>query len=219
MYEDILVATDGSDIAKRAAESAISLAGTLEATVHAVSVTNRGGDRRLEGCKERVTAVAETATEADCEVETIVLEGRSSSTILAVAGEIDADLIVVGTHGRTGLRQTIIESVALEVIWDVRRPVLTVGPDMDPLSGVDGVLLATNGCRGPPGRPTTPSGSATPVGPTSAPSTWSTWGRQKTGAASNSKNTAGERYKPSSTGQRSVASRRRGRSLTGTPTR
>ena len=56
-----------------------------------------------------------------------------------------------GTHGRTGLRQTIIGSVALEVIRDARRPVLTVGPDMDPLSEVDDVLLATNGWSGSAG--------------------------------------------------------------------
>ncbi len=151
MYEHVLVATDGSDVATRAAETAIALASTLEATVHAVSVTKRGGDRRLETCTERARATAETAIEAGCEAETIVREGRPSSTILAVAEEIDADLIVMGTHGRTGLRQTIIGSVALEVIRDARRPVLTVGPDVEPRSEATAVLLATNGWSGSAG--------------------------------------------------------------------
>ena len=151
MYEDVLVATDGSDVAANAAESAIALASTLEATVHAVSVAKRSGGRGLETCKEHARAVAREAADAGCETETVVRKGRPSSELTAYAEEADVDLIVMGTHGRTGLRQTILGSVALEVVRESRRPVLTVGPDVDSLADLEDVLLATNGWSGSEG--------------------------------------------------------------------
>jgi nucleotide-binding universal stress UspA family protein len=51
--------------------------------------------------------------------------GRTlAATILADASEFDADLIVIGTHGRKGLRRAIAGSVAEGVIRDSRIPVL-----------------------------------------------------------------------------------------------
>lgn len=57
-------------------------------------------------------------------------------TILAAAEEVGADLIVIGTHGRTGLRRGLLGSVAERVVRGARCPVLTVRieGDCDPLS-------------------------------------------------------------------------------------
>ena len=56
----------------------------------------------------------------------LVEEGDPALKILQVAGEINADLIVMGTHGRTGLGRILMGSVAEEVVRRAVCPVLTV---------------------------------------------------------------------------------------------
>jgi nucleotide-binding universal stress UspA family protein len=60
--------------------------------------------------------------------------GEPGSTILAVAEEIGADLIVMGTHGRTGLRRLLMGSVAEHVVRHASCPVLTVRTPVEMLS-------------------------------------------------------------------------------------
>lgn len=59
-------------------------------------------------------------------VETILVEGNASQQILRVAAEHHCDLIVLGTHGRTGLSRVLLGSVAEEVIRHSLLPVLTL---------------------------------------------------------------------------------------------
>lgn len=56
----------------------------------------------------------------------LIREGVARSTILEVAGEVGADLIVMGTHGHTGLTHVLFGSVAEHVVRHSRIPVLTV---------------------------------------------------------------------------------------------
>ncbi|ADD07354.1 UspA domain protein (plasmid) [Natrialba magadii ATCC 43099] len=154
-YNDILIATDGSDVATDAATAGIALAETLSASVHALSVVEegRGSDDRRKRREAYAKEVATRASEAGLESAAVVRAGRPASTVLEHADEVDADLIVVGTHGRTGLRQALLGSVALEVIRDARRPVLTVGAGAEgPVhladGDVDDVCLATDGLTG-----------------------------------------------------------------------
>ncbi|MDQ2052572.1 universal stress protein [Natronolimnohabitans sp. A-GB9] len=152
MYDDVLIATDGSDVATDAATAGISLARTLEATVHALSVAeDRRGDetKRHERREADAESVASRALEAGCSADAVVRSGRPATEILAYADEADVDAIVVGTHGRTGLRQALLGSVALEVIREARRPVLTVGVDGSwDDDRIDDVCLATDGSTG-----------------------------------------------------------------------
>lgn len=167
MYDSVLIATDGSDVAEQAATLGISLAEALEGTVHALSVVANGeNDASTAPARSETAAesVVDRATEAGCDARAVVREGRPANEILATADEIDANLLVVGTHGRTGLRQTFFGSVALEVIRDARQPVISVGPDtytaaetgseVDEAGGIQGtapfeeVLLATDGWPG-----------------------------------------------------------------------
>lgn len=57
---------------------------------------------------------------------TLLREGSPRSVILEVAAEVDADLIVMGTHGRTGLAHVFFGSVAEHVVRHSKVPVLTV---------------------------------------------------------------------------------------------
>jgi nucleotide-binding universal stress UspA family protein len=59
-------------------------------------------------------------------VERAVREGPSTQAILEAAAEFRADLIVMGTHGRTGFRRLVLGSVTEEVLRKAPCPVLTV---------------------------------------------------------------------------------------------
>ena len=59
-------------------------------------------------------------------VETILVEGKASQQILRVAEEQHCDLIILGTHGRTGLSRVLLGSVAEDVVRHSRFPVLTL---------------------------------------------------------------------------------------------
>jgi nucleotide-binding universal stress UspA family protein len=59
-------------------------------------------------------------------VETRLMEGEPASAIVAMAREMGADLIVIGSHGRTGLDRLLMGSVAEHVVRKASCPVLTV---------------------------------------------------------------------------------------------
>src|SRR5579884_2462380 len=65
--------------------------------------------------------------------------GDPATKILEVAGEIDADLIVMGTHGRTGLRRLLMGSVAERIVRTASCPVLTVRSPAMVLSPLEGL--------------------------------------------------------------------------------
>ncbi len=88
--------------------------------------------RYWEGAREEAEAqIAKLAAEARLEnlkVRSRVDKGRAADQILQAAVEEEAGLVVVGTAGRSGLRQVFIGSVADEVLRRAPCPVLTVGP-------------------------------------------------------------------------------------------
>jgi nucleotide-binding universal stress UspA family protein len=138
MYDDVLLAVDGSEGSKRAADEAIAQAATHGAALHVVSVVDAttadvgstGGDvlRALE--REQQAAVdeaVERARAADVPtVEASVLSGVPASAIVEYAADRDVDLVVVGTHGRTGIEHVVLGSVAERVVRTADAPVLVV---------------------------------------------------------------------------------------------
>lgn len=76
---------------------------------------------RVEAQQEMAKASSRTPG-----ARTLIREGTPRSTILDVAGEIGADMIVMGTHGRTGLTHVFFGSVAEHVVRHSPIPVLTV---------------------------------------------------------------------------------------------
>ncbi|WP_306060621.1 universal stress protein [Natronococcus wangiae] len=154
MYQDILVATDGSDIATTAAEQGLAVAQTLGATVHAVSVVEHGehgGPDDAERARHRqfVETVEADAVDRGVSVVTSVRTGQPSRELLGYVDEQGIDLLVLGTHGRTGIRRWLMGSVATAVVREARCPVLTVNASV---TGVprdfDDVLIATDGRPG-----------------------------------------------------------------------
>jgi nucleotide-binding universal stress UspA family protein len=64
----------------------------------------------------------------DVPVETHVVQGVAASAIVTVAEKCQADLIVMGTHGRSGLSRMVLGSVAESVMRQAHCPVMTVKP-------------------------------------------------------------------------------------------
>jgi nucleotide-binding universal stress UspA family protein len=76
------------------------------------------------GLKKELDAVA--ANIKDVPVETRLVEGEPADAIVELAREADASLIVIGSHGRTGLSRLLMGSVAEHVVRKAACPVLTV---------------------------------------------------------------------------------------------
>lgn len=135
----VLVATDGSEVSLRAGRYAARLAEALGAKLFALYVvdehlTFRSGVyygefiRRLsEDGREATGKVRALAEEAGVEFEELIVLGRPDRTIVAVAEEIRADPIVLGSEGTSKVEHALIGSVSEEVLRNANRTVLVVG--------------------------------------------------------------------------------------------
>jgi len=142
MFQRILCATDFSDTAEAAWGVACDLARTHRSElvlVHAftelpvypevavISVQRIWEEQRLwvqQALDQRVAAAVARGLTASAVLET----GSAPETIVDTAIEGRADLIVIGTHGRTGLTRLVIGSVAERVVRIAPCPVLVVKP-------------------------------------------------------------------------------------------
>jgi len=73
-----------------------------------------------------VDQVRSMAEGLDVPVECHVRQGDAAATLLALAEETEADLLVMGSHGRTGLRRLLMGSVVSDLLHSTQRPVLVV---------------------------------------------------------------------------------------------
>jgi len=140
MYETVLFPTDGSEAANEAASHAIDLADNHDAALHVLYVVDHervsqmapklGSDHikgTLQEEGERITdTVADAASSAGLDTVVSIREGAPGETITNYADDIDADTIVMGTNGRTGMDRLLMGSVAERVIQNTELPVMTV---------------------------------------------------------------------------------------------
>ncbi|QIO23414.1 universal stress protein [Haloarcula sp. JP-L23] len=161
MYDTILVPTDGSDHALRAATHGAYLADLFDASIHlltAVDVDAASGPFSVGGVDDefiaRLKAQAESAVDATesvvANVETVrreVLTGRPSDVILDYVTSHDIDVVAMGTHGRSGLTRVLTGSVAERVLRRSPVPVLSVRATEETQvgEGYDEVLIPTDG--------------------------------------------------------------------------
>lgn len=135
MYNNILVPTDGSQGAKAALEHGIEIASKWDSTLHTLYVVDarltRSGPLletlRDEG-RKAVRDVEVTGTQAGLTVVTEIVEGNPHEEILDYVTEHSIDMVIMGTHGRTGLDRVVMGSVTERVVRRSPVPVLTVRP-------------------------------------------------------------------------------------------
>lgn len=147
MYERILIPTDGSDVAEVAVEHALDLAERYDAEVHALYVVDTDAvayglgteqvDRLRQGNFEGMTELRENAEEATGYIRERGSErglsvtehtsgGRPHKLIADYAEDNDVDLIVMGSHGRAGVRRALLGSVTERTLRSTNVPVLVV---------------------------------------------------------------------------------------------
>ncbi|MFB6134258.1 MAG: universal stress protein [Halanaeroarchaeum sp.] len=157
-YETILVPVDGSDCSLRAAEEARTIAEAYDAAVELLSVVDvrsYGLSTPEAGMPTAAVeeALVEHAEDALDDAEA-VLEGRSVESevrhgvpveaVVEYAEEVAADLVVMGTHGHTGMERIALGSVAEGVLREAPAPVVTVREDVE-RERYDRILVPTDG--------------------------------------------------------------------------
>ena len=139
MYRHILIPTDGSKLAEHGVTHGLALAKSLGAKVSVIFVVEPFSEmtgRFIEAVatyaelrKEQATSVldhaANGAKEAGVPCETIQVEnGQPHQAIIATAEDKGCDLIVMSSHGRSGLSVLLIGSVTNKVLTQAKIPVL-----------------------------------------------------------------------------------------------
>src|SRR5262249_4008791 len=147
MYQRILIATDGSELADKAVAHGIALARELKVPICVVTVTeswsafelaqmSRMGDRNPLGRYEEMAAAAASnilgkagelakAQGVTCEL-VHVQDRRPAEGIIAAAKDKACDLIVMASHGYRGLNRLLLGSQAYEVLTHSKVPALIV---------------------------------------------------------------------------------------------
>lgn len=138
MYDNVLVPTDGSEGMGGVLDHAGKLAEIHDATIHTLYVANTAAlsDLPMESSWEGVSsalrkqgerAIAEVEEEIENRpVETAIVDGSPAREIINYTENEDCDVIVMGTHARSGVDRLLLGSVAERVVRSSPVPVLTI---------------------------------------------------------------------------------------------
>lgn len=143
MFKHILLATDGSPASAHAAQLAVGLARTHGAKLTAVYVVDPYpyigvGEINPMGFQAYMSAAQAQASEAHAQVEALCKEGDqpvalearlvedvgAANGIVQTATAMGADLVVLGSHGRSGIARLMLGSVSTKVVAESKVPVL-----------------------------------------------------------------------------------------------
>lgn len=138
-FEDVLVGVDGSDCARAALDVGVAVADQADAALHLLSVVDVaaiGPDVRTESLQDALEADAQRVVDdaaaraagagVDPAAESVVFGSSVQGSIRTYVEDNDVDLLVVGTHGRTGFDRYVLGSVAEFLVRTSPVPVLTV---------------------------------------------------------------------------------------------
>jgi len=137
-WQKILVATDGSLYSQAAIQRAICFAKAYGGAIDVLAVVDAPAEfygdapalleelaRKANGYAE---AAANQAAAAGVNATAHAAEGNAYEVIPETASRLGSEIIVVGSHGRTGIRRLLLGSVAEKVIGLARCPVMVVRP-------------------------------------------------------------------------------------------
>jgi len=137
----VLIATDGSESAEKAASFGVEIARLSGAKVYAIyvidttpyysipldQVWSKEVYEQFDKVGHEITSdVVESARAAGLEAESIVLKGNPPERILNFSEEQNVDMIVVGSHGKGGFERLVIGSVSEKIVRHAKVPVLVV---------------------------------------------------------------------------------------------
>jgi nucleotide-binding universal stress UspA family protein len=156
----ILVPTDFSITSHEAVAYAAALAGRFDATIHLIHVlhdplasqggwefyipeTSEARERRHKDAKDRLWQIASPHVSAGVRITTEARFGSPADEIVAAATAYGSDLVVMGTHGRSGLPHLLLGSIAERVIRTAPCPVLAVRQQLATAGVTDEEALAS----------------------------------------------------------------------------
>ncbi|MEF8839342.1 MAG: universal stress protein [Haloarculaceae archaeon] len=156
MFDRLLVPLDGSDESVRALEQAVALARAVDASLHVLTVvdvndlgTAADVDPALEAAASMLEDRLATVDVSDLPTTTAVEQGIPDESIRTYADEHDIDLVVMGTHGRTGVRRFVLGSVTEKVVRLSDVPVLVVRVTEEGRTvPYEDILVPTDGSEG-----------------------------------------------------------------------
>ena len=135
-WNTIMLATDGSKYSLSATDKAINIAKSYGAEIKAVSVVDvteefqteapEAVDRLVAGAKGFVEEVRKKAETQGVRIEPLVREGETYKVITDLARKFASDVIVMGSHGRTGIKRLLMGSVTEKVLGYAPCPVLVI---------------------------------------------------------------------------------------------
>ena len=135
-WHSIMVATDGSRYSKFATEKAIEIAKTHDGQVHAVSVVDvteefqaqapEAVEKLVDKAKRYVKEVKQRAEAEGVRTDALVREGESYRVITDLSKKCGCSVIIMGSHGRTGVKRLLMGSVTEKVLGYAPCPVLVV---------------------------------------------------------------------------------------------
>ena len=142
MFRHILVPLDGSRLAVAAVPYAVALARAFDARISLLGIVEpfpefgrlpsaavrEADERQITTGSAYLESVAAPMRARDLAVTTVVRHGNPAAEIMAYAEEAECALIVMGTHGRTGLERARMGSVAQHVLRHAVGPTLMVRP-------------------------------------------------------------------------------------------
>ena len=156
-FENILVATDFSEASKQALEWAEAITELNEGQLfilHALPSEPHlqvpldplpaSADRELSNATLNLEKIVSTDLLGHTHHEEILKRGPVAAAVLDTIERKKTDLLVLGTHGRTGLKKIVIGSTAEELFRCAPCPVLTVGPSAARIGPIRKVLFATD---------------------------------------------------------------------------
>ncbi|MGE8542224.1 universal stress protein [Acinetobacter sp. ANC 3813] len=142
-FQNIVVPVDGSDTSFAAVAKATEFAKAFNSKITVVQVmvldpyiaaeyissaqTNELIERARSAIVENLNEVKAKLSSEGLNVETKLLEGQTvNAEIVKAAHDVNADLIIIGSHGRTGLKKFFLGSVAQSVLGASDTPVMVV---------------------------------------------------------------------------------------------
>ncbi|WP_321421883.1 universal stress protein [uncultured Methanobacterium sp.] len=130
MFNTIMVPTDGSEYSKKAEDTALALAKKLGSVVVAVHIIDDKLIYPYEVLEEEgkgiLREVQKKGKEMNVDVHEILIVGSPTNDMAKIAQKAGADLVVLSTHGKTGLERIIMGSVAESAIKKISVPVMLV---------------------------------------------------------------------------------------------
>jgi len=138
VFKAILVPIDFSGCSEKALHFAVRFAGHFRAKLVLLHVAPSYADPYfvtefgplqsdvVRSCQTRLEALARDAAPPEVRVQTLVRLGRPATAIVDAARDLGVDLIIISTHGYTGLKHVVFGSTAEEVVRHAPCPVMTI---------------------------------------------------------------------------------------------